>query len=87
MPAGRTPISSANAPGDEHTQPSPQAPPERGWAPAPHEALVAVERLSPQVQHVSEREERVRDVLVLRLENSILRGRQALLVGEADAGG
>ena len=49
-------------------------------------ALV-VERLSAQVAHVSEREERARAMLVLQLENSVLRGQRALLVGEADGNG
>ena len=48
---------------------------------------LAVERLAAQVVHVSEREERERAMLVLQLENGLLRGRQALLVGEADRGG
>jgi uncharacterized coiled-coil DUF342 family protein len=47
---------------------------------------LAVERLCAQVAHVSEREERERAMLLLRLENGLLRGR-ALLVGEGDGGG
>ena len=47
---------------------------------------LAVERLSAHVVHVSEREERERAMLLLQLENGLLRGR-ALLVGEGDAGG
>lgn len=43
---------------------------------------LVVERLAAQVAHLGERE-----MLVLRLENSILRSRRALLVGETDGGG
>jgi hypothetical protein len=46
-----------------------------------------VERLSGQVVHVSEREERERAMLLLRLENGLLRSRGALLVGEGDGNG
>ncbi|MBW3569634.1 MAG: hypothetical protein KY467_00885 [Gemmatimonadetes bacterium] len=46
-----------------------------------------VERLSSQLVHVSEREERERAMLVLQLENGIVRSRRALLVGEADGNG
>lgn len=52
-----------------------------------HELALAVERLAGQVAQVSEREERERAMLMLQLENVMLRGRQPLLVGEADAGG
>jgi uncharacterized coiled-coil DUF342 family protein len=48
---------------------------------------LVVERLSAQVVHVSEREERERAMLMLQLENGLLRGRRALLVGEADGSG
>jgi predicted nucleic acid-binding Zn-ribbon protein len=48
---------------------------------------LVVERLAAQVAHVGEREEREREMLVLRLENRVLRGGRALLVGEADGGG
>jgi uncharacterized coiled-coil DUF342 family protein len=48
---------------------------------------LAVERLSAQVVHVGEREERERAMLVLQLENGLLRGRRALMVGEGDGGG
>lgn len=48
---------------------------------------LVVERLAAQVAHVGEREEREREMLVLRLENSILRSRRALLVSETDGGG
>jgi uncharacterized coiled-coil DUF342 family protein len=47
---------------------------------------LAVERLSAQVVHVGEREERERAMLMLRLENGLLRGGRALLVGEGDGG-
>ena len=50
-----------------------------------HELTLAVERLAAQLGNVSEREERERAMLVLRLENSLLRGRQALLVSGAEA--
>lgn len=46
-----------------------------------------VERLAAQIAHVGEREEREREMLVLRLENSIHRGRRGLLVAETDGGG
>lgn len=46
-----------------------------------------VERLSAQVTHVSEREERERAMLMLQLENGVLRSRPALLLGEADGKG
>lgn len=49
-------------------------------------ALVA-ERLAAQVVHVSEREQRERAMLLLQLENGLLRGGRALLVGEADGSG
>ncbi|HEY0019766.1 MAG TPA: hypothetical protein VGC13_25920 [Longimicrobium sp.] len=45
-----------------------------------------VERLAAQVVHVGEREERERAMLVLRLENGILRSQRGLLVGEVDGG-
>ncbi|HEX6370985.1 MAG TPA: hypothetical protein VF006_18845 [Longimicrobium sp.] len=48
---------------------------------------LVVERLAGQVVHVSEREERERAMLLLQLENGLLRGRGALLVGEADGNG
>lgn len=48
---------------------------------------VVVERLSAQVTHVSEREERERAMLMLQLENGILRHGRALLVGEGDGNG
>jgi uncharacterized coiled-coil DUF342 family protein len=48
---------------------------------------LVVERLSAQVVHVSEREERERAMLMLQLENGILRTRRALLVGETDGNG
>lgn len=48
---------------------------------------LVVERLSAQVAHVSEREERERAMLLLQLENGLLRGGRALLVGEGDGGG
>lgn len=48
---------------------------------------LVVERLAAQVAHVGEREEREREMLVLRLENSILRSRRALLVSDTDGGG
>jgi hypothetical protein len=48
---------------------------------------LVVERLSAQVVHVGEREERERAMLLLQLENGLLRGRGALLVGEADGNG
>ena len=47
---------------------------------------LVVERLAAQITHVGEREEREREVLVLRLENSIHRSRGRLLVGETDGG-
>ena len=50
------------------------------------ELTLVVERLAAQVAHVGEREERERAMLVLQLENSILRSRRALLVGETDGG-
>ena len=49
-------------------------------------ALV-VERLAGQVAHVGEREERERAMLVLRLENGLLKTRQGLLVGRTEEGG
>lgn len=48
---------------------------------------LAVERLGGQVVQVSEREERERAMLMLQLENGLLRGGRALLVGEGDASG
>lgn len=48
---------------------------------------VIVERLAGQVAFVGEREERERAMLVLRLENGILRNQRGLLVGEVDGGG
>jgi predicted nucleic acid-binding Zn-ribbon protein len=48
---------------------------------------LVVERLAAQITHVGEREEREREMLVLRLENSIHRSRGRLLVGETDGGG
>ncbi len=51
-----------------------------------HDVTLIVERLAAQVAHVSEREERERAMLVLRLENGILKHRQELLVGETDGG-
>lgn len=48
---------------------------------------LVVERLAGQVVHVSEREERERAMLLLRLENGLLRSRGALLVGEGDGNG
>lgn len=48
---------------------------------------LVVERLQAQVQHVSEREEREREMLMLQLENSLLRNRSPVLVGETDDGG
>jgi uncharacterized coiled-coil DUF342 family protein len=45
---------------------------------------LVVERLAAQVVLVSEREERERAMLVLQLENGLLRGQRALLVGEGD---
>jgi hypothetical protein len=47
---------------------------------------LVVERLAAQITHVGEREAREREMLVLRLENSIHRSRGRLLVGEADGG-
>jgi hypothetical protein len=47
---------------------------------------LVVERLAAQITHVGEREEREREMLVLRLENSIHRSRGRLLVGETDGG-
>ena len=47
---------------------------------------LVVERLAAQITHVGEREEREREILVLRLENSIHRSRGRLLVGETDGG-
>ncbi|HEX2078961.1 MAG TPA: hypothetical protein VHG08_14660 [Longimicrobium sp.] len=52
-----------------------------------HELTLAVERLAGQVAHVSEREERERAMLMLQMENTLLRGRQALLVGGAEPAG
>lgn len=46
-----------------------------------------VERLAGQVVHVSEREERERAMLLLQLENGLLRSRGPLLVGEGDGSG
>jgi hypothetical protein len=46
-----------------------------------------VERLAAQVAFVGEREERERAMLVLRLENGLLRSQRGLLVGEVDGGG
>ncbi len=48
---------------------------------------LVVERLAGQVVHVSEREERERAMLLLQLENGLLRSRGALMVGEADGNG
>ena len=48
---------------------------------------LVVERLSAQVAQVSEREERERAMLVLQLENGLLRHGRALLVGGADGKG
>lgn len=48
---------------------------------------LVVERLSTQVVHVSEREQRERAMLLLQLENGLLRTRRALLVGEAEGTG
>lgn len=48
---------------------------------------LVVERLAAQVAHVGEREQREREMLVLRLENSVLRSRRALLLGETEGGG
>ena len=48
---------------------------------------LVVERLAGQVVRVSEREERERAMLLLRLENGLLRSRGALLVGEGDGNG
>lgn len=45
-----------------------------------------VERLAAHVAYVGEREERERAMLVLRLENGLLKSRQGLLVGETDGG-
>ncbi|HEU0298925.1 MAG TPA: hypothetical protein VFR37_05705 [Longimicrobium sp.] len=52
-----------------------------------HELTLAVERLAGRVAHVSEREERERAMLMLQMENSLLRGRQGLLVGGAEPAG
>ena len=52
-----------------------------------HELTLAVERLAGQVAQVSEREERERAMLVLQLENGLLRHGRALLVGGADGNG
>ena len=49
--------------------------------------VLAVERLSAQLVLVSEREERERAMLMLQLENGLLRGGRALLVGEGDGAG
>lgn len=46
-----------------------------------------VERLAAQVAFVGEREERERAMLVLRLENGLLRNQRRMLVGEVDGGG
>jgi hypothetical protein len=46
-----------------------------------------VERLAAQVAYVGEREERERAMLVLRLENGLLRNQRRMLVGEVDGGG
>ena len=46
-----------------------------------------VERLAAQLAQVGEREQREREMLVLRLENSIHRSGRGLLVGETDGGG
>lgn len=46
-----------------------------------------VERLSAQLTQVGEREERERAMLMLQLENGLLRSRPALLLGEADGKG
>lgn len=51
-----------------------------------HDLALVVERLTVQVAHVGEREEREREMLVLRLENSIHRSRGRLLVAETDGG-
>ncbi|HEX2206224.1 MAG TPA: hypothetical protein VHG93_00965 [Longimicrobium sp.] len=48
--------------------------------------LVA-QRLSARVEQVSEHGERERAMLLLRLENGLLRGKRALLVGEPDGNG
>lgn len=48
---------------------------------------LVVERLSVQVASVSEREERERAMLLLRLENGLPRARGPLLVGEGDGAG
>lgn len=50
------------------------------------ELTLVVERLSARVDHVGEREERERAMLMLRLENGLLRG-HALLAGQADGSG
>lgn len=53
-----------------------------------YDLTLAVERLSGQVAQVSDREERERAMLVLQLQNSLLRGGgQVLLAGEADGSG
>ena len=49
--------------------------------------VLVVERLSAQLAHVSEREERERAMLMLQLENGLLRHNRALLVGEGDGQG
>lgn len=47
---------------------------------------LVVERLVAQLEHVGEREQREREMLVLRLENSMLRSPRAVLVADADGG-
>jgi predicted nucleic acid-binding Zn-ribbon protein len=47
---------------------------------------LVVERLVAQVEHVGEREQREREMLVLRLENSLLRSPRAVLVADTDGG-
>lgn len=47
---------------------------------------LVVERRVAQVEHVGEREQREREMLLLRLENSLLRSPRAVLVAETDGG-
>lgn len=47
---------------------------------------LVVERLVAQLEHVGEREQREREMLVLRLENSMLRSPRAVLIADTDGG-
>jgi predicted nucleic acid-binding Zn-ribbon protein len=47
---------------------------------------LVVERLVAEVEHVGGREQREREMLVLRLETSLLRSPRAVLAANADGG-